>query len=329
MAEGLIVLNVRGEILTINQSARKIFNLGSEDHIGEYVLTLQRSTELMDVIKRAGSGEAAGEIMHANGRVLQLLGSPVIESGMITGIVLLILDVTERTEAEASRREFTANVSHELKTPLTAIMGYAELMKSGMIPKEDMLKFSDRIYAAAQRLLQLVEDIIHLSRLDEGAPVESEDVDLSEIAEEVCNRLRPNAEAAGLTLTLDASNVTVEAVVHMVDELTANLVDNAIKYNRPNGSITVRVQSEPEGGSITVSDTGIGIAPEHQDRIFERFYRVDKSRSKEIGGTGLGLSIVKHIAAYHHAKISIQSRVGEGTSISVLFPDNLPKDLSE
>lgn len=320
MSEGLIILNARGEILTLNSSARKIFRAGDADYAGQYVLLLHRSTELMNAIQRAREGESSSELMRLNGRVYQLIASPVVESGATQGILLLIPDVTDRAEAERGRREFSANVSHELKTPLTSILGYAELIQSGMAPEADSRRFAGQIYDAARRLLQLVEDIIHLSRLDEGAPARFESVDLARVAEAVCQRFQSQADAAGVSLKLSARPAAVDAVPHMADELLTNLVDNAIKYNRPGGDVTVEVSPEGHGARVRVRDTGIGIAQEHQDKIFERFYRVDKSHSREIGGTGLGLSIVKHIAAYHHAAIDIDSELGRGTVLTVSFP---------
>ena len=321
MSEGLVILNARGEILMMNRSARSIFRAGEADYTGQYMLSLHRSTELMDVIRSAESGEASSELMRMGGRVLQLIASPVVENGETQGILLLIPDVTERVEAERNRREFSANVSHELKTPLTSILGYAELMQSVLVPPEDTARFAGQIHDAAQRLLQLVEDIIHLSRLDEAAPVEIESVDLARLAQSVCERLQPRAEAAGLTFRTDLTPATVQGSAQMIDELLTNLIDNAIKYNRPNGDVTVAVAPTAVGARLSVRDTGIGIAPEHREKIFERFYRVDKSHSRAIGGTGLGLSSVKHIAAFHHAPISLQSEPGVGTEIAVEFEE--------
>lgn len=321
MSEGLLILNARAEILMMNRSARSIFRLGREDYTGQYVLALHRSPELMSVVQSAEEGKASDELMRMGGKVFQLIASPVEEGGTITGILLLIPDVTERVEAERTRREFSANVSHELKTPLTSILGYAELMQSGLVPQEDMRKFSGQIYDAARRLLKLVEDIIHLSRLDENsAPVEVGEVDLAELVDGVCERLQLQADAAHVELHRELHPAILQGASQLLDELTANLVENAIKYNRPGGDVTVEVCPLPEGARLTVRDTGIGIAPEHHEKIFERFYRVDKSHSREIGGTGLGLSIVKHVAAFHHAQIKMESEPGVGTSICVEFP---------
>lgn len=324
MSEGLMILNARAEILTMNRSARTILRVGDADYTGQYALSLHRSPELMRALQAAEQGQSASELMRTGGRVLQLIASPVLENGAVSGILLLIPDVTERVEAERTRREFSANVSHELKTPLTAILGYAELMQGGLVPPDDIPRFSGRIHAAAQRLLQLVEDIIHLSRLDENAPVETSAVNLAGVAASVCDRMTPQAEAAGIPLRRQLEDVQIEASPRMLDELLTNLIDNAVKYNRPGGDVTVEVAPLDGGARLTVRDTGIGIAPEHHERIFERFYRVDKSHSREIGGTGLGLSIVKHIAAFHHAQIDVDSVPGSGTAITVRFPSVLP-----
>ena len=235
-------------------------------------------------------------------------------------MLLLIPDVTERAEAERNRREFSANVSHELKTPLTSIMGCAELLRSGIVREEDVAKFSGQIYDSAQRLLRLVEDIIHLSRLDEGAPVAMAEMDLAEVAKEVCGRLQSTPGDAGIPLRQQLKSAKIVAARQMMDELISNLVDNAIKYNRPGGDVTAEAEPLGDGARLTARDTGIGTDSEHHAKIFERFYRVDKSHSREIGGTGLGLSIVKHIAALHQASIDIDSELGQGTQITVVFP---------
>ena len=326
MSEGLVILNARAEILTMNRSARAIFHVGDQDYTGRYALSLHRSPELMNALQAAEQGRSSSELMRMGGRVLQLIASPVSEDGAVSGILLLIPDVTERVEAEQNRREFSANVSHELKTPLTSILGYAELMQNNLVPTADIPRFSGQIYAAAQRLLRLVEDIIHLSRLDENtAPVETGPVDLAEAAAAVCDRMQSQADAAGIPLRRQLRPATVEAAPSMIDELLTNLIDNAIKYNRPGGDVTVETQPLADGAMLTVRDTGIGIAPEHHEKIFARFYRVDKSHSREIGGTGLGLSIVKHIAAFHGAELTIDSVPGSGTAIAVRFRPTLPK----
>lgn len=227
----------------------------------------------------------------------------------------------QNEEREALRREFSANVSHELKTPLTSISGFAELMASGVVESDKVQEFSNDIYRESQRLMTLIDDIIKLSRLDEDAgDPEIEPVDLYELSGEVLDSLRPVAERQDIRLTLTGQSAQVNGVWQLLSEMVYNLCDNAIKYNRPGGSVTVEVSDTESGPRLTVSDTGIGIAPEHQKRIFERFYRVDKSHSKEIGGTGLGLSIVKHGAQFHHAVVTLDSTPGVGTAISLQFP---------
>ena len=320
MSEGLVILNARAEVLSMNDAARRIFRVGDADYTGRYVLALHRCPELMRAIRGAQAGKPVTEQMRTNGRVYQLIASPVREGDGTAGMLLLIPDVTERVEAERNRREFSANVSHELKTPLTSIMGCAELLRSGIVREEDVAKFSGQIYDSAQRLLRLVEDIIHLSRLDEGAPVAMAEMDLAEVAKEVCGRLQSTADDAGIPLRQQLKSAKIVAARQMMDELISNLVDNAIKYNRPGGDVTVEVEPLGDGARLTVRDTGIGIDSEHHAKIFERFYRVDKSHSREIGGTGLGLSIVKHIAALHQASIDIDSELGQGTQITVIFP---------
>ena len=320
MSEGLVILNARAEVLSMNDAARRIFRVGDADYTGRYVLALHRCPELMRAIRGAQAGKPVTEQMRTNGRVYQLIASPVREGDGTAGMLLLIPDVTERVEAERNRREFSANVSHELKTPLTSIMGCAELLRSGIVREEDVAKFSGQIYDSAQRLLRLVEDIIHLSRLDEGAPVAMAEMDLAEVAKEVCGRLQSTADDADIPLRQQLKSAKIVAARQMMDELISNLVDNAIKYNRPGGDVTVEVEPLGDGARLTVRDTGIGIDSEHHAKIFERFYRVDKSHSREIGGTGLGLSIVKHIAALHQASIDIDSELGQGTQITVIFP---------
>lgn len=250
-----------------------------------------------------------------------MMASPVISSGAVFGIVLLVLDVTEKEKAEQLRREFTANVSHELKTPLHTISGSAELLANGMVKPEDIPDFSNRIYSEAQRMIQLVEDIIRLSHLDEGAEdMKWETVDVYTVAEESINSLSDKAASAGIKLALTGEAVSIHGVKQLLREIISNLCDNAIKYNHKGGSVTVEVKDIGDFATVSVSDTGIGIPAEHQSRIFERFYRVDKSHSKEIGGTGLGLSIVKHAAKLHHAEIALHSVVDQGTEITVQFP---------
>ena len=242
----------------------------------------------------------------------------------MSGIALLIFDVTERENSEQMRREFTANVSHELRTPLHSISGYAELLKNGMVKSGDVKPVATKIYDEAQRMVRLVEDIINLSHLDEGAEdMIKEEVDLYDIVRSTIESLSPEAEAAGVTVSFSGQHVAVNGISQLLSGIVYNLCDNAIKYNRQGGSVSVSLSSDEKDAVLTVSDTGIGIPAEHQQRIFERFYRVDKSHSKEVGGTGLGLSIVKHAAKIHDAKIKLSSVPDQGTEITVIFPKSL------
>lgn len=412
MAEGIVLLNEKKIILGINPAAVRLFGTDGSC-VGKYILSVNRSLELQELLQKAGDGRHAEMVLELGSGKYQLDASPVFSDGLVSGVVLLMLDVTEKEKSEQMRREFTANVSHELKTPLHTISGYAELLAGGMVKPEDVEGFSARIYAEARRMIRLVEDIIRLSHLDEGADdMKREEVDLHMLAMETIQALLPEAEAAGVQLDLcdvpgivrtdvcGASNVvrtdvcgasdvvrtdvcgapdvvradvcgasdvvrtdvcgasdviqtdaqvvpcglpdavqvlprgetggarpeqyegsaTVYGIRQLLSAMLYNMCDNAIKYNRGGGSVSVMIRSEEDGIRLSVSDTGIGIPEEHQERIFERFYRVDKSHSKEIGGTGLGLSIVKHGAKLHDAAIEVHSIVGSGTTITLLFP---------
>lgn len=315
MGEGLVLLDSKGAVLSINPAARKLF------HAGKYVtgwdfLTLERSREISEAITVATSEGHSELTLERDGRIYQIDMSHIESDEKVVGVVLLVFDVTEKMEAERTRREFTANVSHELKTPLTAILGSSELLQTGMVKPEDTSRFVGHIHAEAARLLTLVEDIIRLSQLDEGMELPTETVDLAAIAEEATNQLREKAEKNHVTLNVETDPCHLQGVPRLFHEIVYNLTENAIKYNVPNGTVTVTVTKD---GALTVADTGIGIPPEHQVRVFERFYRVDKSHSKAIGGTGLGLSIVKHACSYLGASIELQSDVGKGTTISVRF----------
>ena len=320
MSEGLALLGASGQILSINQSAAQL--LGTDQQaVGRDILTVNRSQEIQDVLFRARSGQHAQSILPDGDSEYQLVASPVFSDGEVTGIVLLIFDITEKSRAEQLRREFTANVSHELKTPLHSISGCAEIIKNGIVQPNDLPQFIDQIYNEAQRLITLVEDIIRLSRLDEGGSDETmEPVELLAAAQEVVNRLTPYANQQGIHLSCGGDHVEIQAVPRLIGDILYNLCDNGIKYNNRGGSVTVSVFRRDHEAVVQVQDTGIGIATEHQNRIFERFYRVDKSHSKEIGGTGLGLSIVKHAAMIHNATIEVDSTPGKGTTITVRFP---------
>ena len=322
MSEGIILLNNRGTVLSINKAAAKLF--GTDCFcIGEDIVSINRSLELAQLLNKAKNGEHSERVVELGCGQYQMMASPVISNNIVSGIVLLILDVTEKEKAEQLRREFTANVSHELKTPLHTISGSAELLANGMVKPEDIPIFLKRIYSEAQRMIQLVEDIIRLSHLDEGAEDMKWDmVDLYAVAEETINSLADEAESNGIKFELYGETVLINGIRQLLQEITYNLCDNAIKYNRKGGLVSVEIKNENEFAILTITDTGIGIPTEHQERIFERFYRVDKSHSKEIGGTGLGLSIVKHAAKLHNAEIELHSIVNKGTEITIKFPKN-------
>ena len=320
MSEGLVLLNSSGTILSINNAALTILD-ADKSSVGQDILTVNRSLEMQKLLEEAKTGQRSETKLCLTGREYQLDASPIISGGNIGGVALLLFDITERENAEQLRREFTANVSHELKTPLHSISGCAELMKNGMVKPEDTVRFAGQIYSEAQRLINLVEDIIRLSRLDEGAEdMQRERIDLYALSGSVIDSLGNEAKENKITLELCGGPAFIWGVRQLVSGMIYNLLDNAIKYNKANGSVKLSVSNEGEFSVVKVSDTGIGIPPEHQSRVFERFYRVDQSHSKEVGGTGLGLSIVKHSAMVHNAKIDLQSTPGKGTSITVRFP---------
>ena len=321
MSEGFLLLDRQGHVLSHNSGALRL--LGVEEPEGEVnVLVLNREEPFRQAVDEALSGKRSQQMLHLNGRYCKLLANPVLADGKPAGAVLVLLDVTEQEQRDELRREFTANVSHELKTPLTSISGIAEIMQSGMVKPEDIQSFAGDIYQEAQRLIALVEDIIRLSRLDEGAEsLEREPVNLLSVTQDVARRLDSAAQKAGVTLKVMGLSVEVRGIPSVLDEMVYNLCDNAIKYNHPGGTVNVTVAPTDDGSAeVTVEDTGIGIPVEDQSQVFERFYRVDKSHSKEIGGTGLGLSIVKHGASLHGAQIHMDSQVGRGTSVQLLFP---------
>lgn len=321
MSEGLTLLNAGGTILSMNKSAARLFG-ADETAVGKDILTVNRSLPLQELLQQALRGARAETALDLPGGKYQMTASPVMNSGSADGIVLLIFEITERSRAEQMRREFTANVSHELKTPLHSISGCAEIMKNGLVKPADMPQFIDQIYNEAQRLIVLVDDIIRLSRLDEGTEenLPKESVHLLASAQEVAARLTSYAASRRITLSVSGDDAVISGIPQLVGEILYNLADNAIKYNREGGKVEITVTGRPHDVLLSVSDTGIGIPKEHQNRIFERFYRVDKSHSKEIGGTGLGLSIVKHAAMLHGASIEVKSAPGKGTCVTVRFP---------
>ena len=319
MPEGLVLLDNKNAILSINPSASKLFS-AQAGCVGQNFLTLDRSTDVSQAIDRARETGHSETRVELSGRIYQFDISRIESAGEKIGAVLLCFDITERETAEQARREFTANVSHELKTPLQGIIGSAELIENGMVKPEDMPRFIGHIRTEAQRLVALIADIIRLSQLDEGVEMPKENVELLSLAGEVAEDLRAAADKASVTITTDGQSSIVFGVRRLLYEMLYNLCDNAIKYNRPGGSIRIHVENREQEAAISVLDTGIGIAPEHQSRIFERFYRVDKSHSKASGGTGLGLSIVKHAAMYHGGKVALESEPGRGTEIRVTLP---------
>ena len=319
MSEGLVLLDEAGVILSINPAARRLLD-AAENCVGQDLLTVDRDVALSDALRQAaeqGHSEFRGQ---RNGREYQFDVTRIQSEGRTAGTVLLVFDVTERAFAERNRREFTANVSHELKTPLQGIIGSAELLENGLVKQEDVPRFIGHIRSEAQRLVTLIGDIIRLSQLDEGEPMPAEPVELLALAREAAESLQSAAAARNVTITVEGEPVELTGVRRLLYEIVFNLCDNAIKYNTDGGRVQVTVTKENETAAVTVRDTGIGIPPDQQDRVFERFYRVDKSHSKASGGTGLGLSIVKHAVQYHHGAIHLQSEVGRGTAIRVTFP---------
>lgn len=317
MNEGLVLLNGQQNVLFINESAAKIFGFSAKEVIGRNILTVDRAQEVQDLLQKvsqAGKGEGLYE---KDGHFYQLSGSSVNGSGS----VILIYDVTEKMTAEKLRREFSANVSHELKTPLQSILGYAEIMKNGLVKDEDKQRFLERIHAEAGNMIELIQNIMELSRLDENKTLdEFEDVDLLKLAQSVTLRLKHKAQTKGVTLNVNGSSACVCGVQSILSEVLYNLVDNSIKYNKDNGKVDVKVLDGSEEVTVSVSDTGIGIGAADRERVFERFYRADKSHSKEIGGTGLGLSIVKHGVLFHKGRVELESEPGVGTTITFVLP---------
>lgn len=315
MSEGFLLIDLRGHVLTENHSASMLLPTDADN------IAKCSQRELCQAAQQALTGQRCERLLQQGERTLSVIASPVLESGQVTGAVVLTLDVTEREQREKLRREFSANVSHELKTPLTSISGFAELMSQGLVPTDKVREFSLDIQKECTRLTNLVEDIIDLSRLEEGGgDMTWEDIDLYTLCDDVLQSLEPVAKRQTVTLRLAGESLRVRGVYQVLREMIYNLCDNAIKYNRSGGSVTVTVARSAGRASVTVADTGIGIPYEDQSRVFERFYRVDKSHSRAIGGTGLGLSIVKHAAVLHGAEIKLQSQPEDGTVITVLFP---------
>lgn len=325
MQEGLLLLDYRGDILSSNRSAMRILGISPTAKLFEgsqrqNVIALNRSESFCTAVDRVLAGEHQELILELDGGYCQMTGNPVLHDGKVEGGVLLFVDVTQQYQNEKLRREFTANVSHELKTPLTSISGFAEIMKDGLVRPEDVPQFAGKIFSESQRLITLVGDIIKISQLDEDMlPYEKEPVDLYELSEEIVSRLQERADQKGITMTLSGQPTQVMTVRKIADEVIYNLCDNAIKYNQPQGRVEISVEPGAEQVRLSVRDTGIGISPADQRRVFERFYRVDKSHSRQIGGTGLGLSIVKHGAAYLGVKVELESTLGQGSCFSLIW----------
>ena len=320
MREGMILLDKNSAILSINASAMRIFGVSEEAHIGKNLLFVSRDADLHDLAAAALKGDGGNLTMNRNNRHYRIYASPVMQQDKVRGVVLLLLDVTERFAAEESRREFTANVSHELKTPLTSISGFAEIIRDGIAQPQDVQHFAGMICKESARLIALVNDILELSQLDEKQNLgKKEKVALLTMLRDLTNDFAIPAQKKNLALTLSGDEAEVEGYPTLLREMFFNLIDNAIKYTPEDGKVSVSVKNTGQQIICCVSDNGIGIPKEHQEHVFERFYRVDKSHSRQTGGTGLGLAIVKHVAQVHKAEINLNSNIGKGTSFSIVI----------
>ncbi len=320
LPEGLVLLSRTGSILSINPAAAALLQV-TQNCIGADFSVANRNREINDLVETALTGQKAEKTLLLGQGAYMAAARPVRTEDALSGVVVLLLDLTQKQKAEALRREFTANVSHELKTPLHSISGYAELLKSGLVQPEDAAGFYEKIYAEAQRLITLVEDILRLSRLDEGgADMQWVEVDLYEVLQQTARELQATAELAKVTLEVWGGPAPLTGISQLLNAVLFNLLDNAIKYNHAGGRVTAVVENRKNSVMLTVSDTGMGIPREHQERVFERFYRVDKSHSKDVGGTGLGLSIVKHAVQILHGVLTLESIPGKGSTITILFP---------
>ena len=320
MQEGLLVIDAYTMILSGNSSVWRMFQV-REPKIGESVYSLDRNEDFRKVIEEVLQGQHGSAMLHLDGEYVQLIANPVFRDTKVAGAVLLLVNETEKVERENLRREFSANVSHELKTPLTSISGFAEIIQDGLVQEEDIRKFAGRIYREAQRLIQLVEDTIKISQLDEGEnPYEWEKVDAYAVVKNVCGNLREIAAKKNVHLFIDGEKLVFRTVRPILEEVIYNLCDNGIKYNREDGTVSIHLRELEDNVEIRVKDNGIGIPREDCSRVFERFYRVDKSHSKAIGGTGLGLSIVKHGVTFLGGTIKMLSEEGRGTEITMTFP---------
>ena len=320
MQEGLVVIDRYTMILSGNASVWKLFHVNGPKN-GESVYVLNRSEEFQSIIDKALGGKNNEAVLKVDGSDIHVVANPVLREEQVEGAVLLLVNVTEKLEREKLRREFSANVSHELKTPLTSISGFAEIIQDGYVKEEDVRAFAGRIYKEAQRLITLVEDVIRISQLDEGeVPYEWTETDLYQTAKNVFGTLSEAAKKQDVHLYIEGDRVQLHTVPNILEEVLFNLCDNAIKYNKPGGNVCICLTENEESVCISVKDNGVGIPKEDQSRVFERFYRVDKSHSKEIGGTGLGLSIVKHGVSFLGGEVELESTPGQGTEITVSFP---------
>lgn len=329
MSDGLVVLNAKGNIVSINKIARKIFDVTKENCINQSYKSIDNSEYMQEMMSLAATDPRQTRSIVRDGRDYDIRFSKISDNGVCLGYVLIIFDVTEKKRTEQIRQEFTANVSHELKTPLQSIIGYSEMMANGFVQSDDIKHFASRIHKQSSRLKTLIEDIIFLSHLDEGQLSIMEDLSITSIAHEVFENLQEKAQERHVQLQIRGDDIKMVAVNRYIYELIYNLVDNAIRYNRENGSVTITLHTTSNKYMISVADTGIGIAPEEQHRVFERFYRVDKSHSRQTGGTGLGLSIVKRVVLYHHGKIKITSHLNQGTVFSITFYKDKLRELRE
>ncbi len=328
ITEGLILLDRRGIIMTVNESACRLLETEEVQLSGKHIFAANHSLPVQVAVNEAMGGKLASCVIEISGLVVEVTVNPVLVSNVIRGAVVMIRDVTEKLAAEKMRREFSANVSHELKTPLTSISGYAELIKEGMAKPEDVGWISTKIYDEAQRLISLTNDIIRLSRLDEGGGViPKEQVLILPIIDEITDRLQDKAQECAVKIAVKGEGGTIYGNVSLLNEMIYNLCENAIKYNKPGGKVDITANTVDEKVIVTITDTGVGIPVEHHERVFERFYRVDKSHSKETGGTGLGLSIVKNGAMFHKAELNLQSKADIGTAITLKF-DTYKNDMN-
>ncbi len=321
MEEGLVLLDKEHLVVAVNQSAMRFFTPFVMPRIGEHMIALSRNPELLEAVQKAEGGASTNGILENGHLSARYFVNPVVQDGMVNGTIILILDITAELLAQQVKEEFSANVSHELKTPLTSISGFAEMLSSGMVEKQkDVKAFSSMIYDEAQRLLKLIDDILRLSSLEHGTEDFTEQVDLQDLAQTVAERYERQANEKDIKIVVSETPVFVRGNEMLLEDMLTNLIENAIKYNLPGGRVQVGLQEETSQVLLSVSDTGIGIPTSAQPHIFERFYRVDKSHSKETGGTGLGLSIVKHIVRRHHGEIALESALGRGTTISIRLP---------